>query len=39
VTGAGFGGSIVALCDPGAVPPGGLVVRAGAAASVVIEDS
>ena len=34
LTGAGFGGSVVALCDPGAIPPGGVLIRASAAATV-----
>ena len=36
LTGAGFGGSVVALCDPDRVPPAGLVVRASAGARVQV---
>lgn len=35
ITGAGFGGSVVALCDPDAVPEGATVVRPSAGAAVL----
>jgi galactokinase len=38
LTGAGFGGSVVAICEPDRVPPGGVVVRASAGARVEIVD-
>ena len=39
ITGAGFGGSVVVLCDPDAVPTGGLRVHPAAGARVEVLDA